>query len=85
MQKSSIDILIKYLCYEFIKAYDNEAPKISVFKYDLITLWKVAPWNARNSQQLFRIDETIVASFLLFIVLLFKVLLNHNNSQIISQ
>ena len=37
---------------------NNGAPTTSVWKNDLVTLWKITQWNARNSQQLFRVEKT---------------------------
>ena len=39
----------------------NRALKTVVLKNDLITLWKVIPYDAWNSQQLFRVEKTYVA------------------------
>ena len=35
----------------------NGVPKTGVLKNGLITLWKITPSDARNSQQLFRVEK----------------------------
>ena len=38
--------------------YDNEASQTGILNYDWITLWIVTPYDAKISQQLFRVENT---------------------------
>ena len=39
--------------------YDKRAPQTDVSKYDWLSLWKITPYHAGNSQQLIRVEKTL--------------------------